>query len=86
MTEPTAPPPVDVEHREAPTVMGLLAERARMTEGQLYTAVIALAVALLLTVTGLPTAHQRSATDSLSGPGAAPTAPTAPTTAPLEAP
>lgn len=61
-----------------PTVMGLLAERCGMTEGQLYTAVIALAVALLLTVTGLPAAHQRSGTDSLSGGGTVPVAPVAP--------
>lgn len=51
-----------------PTVMGLLAGRAGMTEGQLYSAVIAVVVAILLTVTGVPTAHQRPEQDGLSGP------------------
>lgn len=65
---------------EQPTIMGLLAERVRMTEGQLYTVVIALVVALLLTVTGLPTAHTRS-DDDFSGSGVPALTPTS-TTAP----
>jgi hypothetical protein len=44
---------------EDTTVMGLLAKRFRMTEGQLYTAIITVAVAALLTFTGLPNAHRR---------------------------
>jgi hypothetical protein len=34
------------------SIMGLLASRMRMTEGQLYTAVLALLLALVLTLTG----------------------------------
>lgn len=45
----TSPP-----HLTASTVMGPLASRARMTEGQLYTTVIAVLAVLLLTLTGLP--------------------------------
>lgn len=41
-----------------PTVMGLIAKRVRMTEGQLYTIVILAALVLLLTLTGLPNAHE----------------------------
>lgn len=40
------------------TVAGLIAARVHMTEGQLYTAVLAVIVAVLLTLTGLPTAHE----------------------------
>jgi hypothetical protein len=103
MTEPQPAAPaadtgtatVTAAEDDRPTIGGLLADRWGMTEGQLYTAVLALAVALLLTVTGLPTAHQRSGSDSLSGPGGVPLAPvptgpasttTAPTAAPQEAP
>ncbi|HEY2811959.1 MAG TPA: hypothetical protein VGJ03_00705 [Acidimicrobiales bacterium] len=38
--------------------MGLIAKRVRMTEGQLYTIVILAALVLLLTLTGLPNAHE----------------------------
>ena len=51
------------------TLMGSLARRVRMTEGQLYTAIIAVAFALLLSLTGLPGAHQRPEDDLLSGGG-----------------
>lgn len=86
MTDPTeiteATEATEATEPERPTVMGLLADRWGMTEGQLYTSIIALVVALLLTVTGLPTAHQRSDTDSLSGGGAVPVAPPPTTAAP----
>jgi hypothetical protein len=39
-------------------MMGRAAARVRMTEGQLYTAVLAVLVALLLSLTGLPTAER----------------------------
>lgn len=57
----------DTTVEEDPTIMGLIAGRLRMTEGQLYTAVIAVAIALLLTLTGLPTAHERVDTDGFGG-------------------
>ncbi|HEY1831642.1 MAG TPA: hypothetical protein VGG38_15515 [Acidimicrobiales bacterium] len=44
------------------SLMGVLAARIRMTEGQLYTVLIALLLALLLTLTGLPNAHKSSGT------------------------
>lgn len=40
-------------------VMAPLAHRATMTEGQLYTAVIAVLAVILLTLTGLPDAAER---------------------------
>jgi hypothetical protein len=40
------------------TVLGALARRLRMTEGQLYTVVIALLFAATLLLTGLPGAHR----------------------------
>lgn len=52
---------------DQPALMGLLAERLRMTEGQLYTAVLGIALVVLLSLTGLPHAHQRGNDDSLSG-------------------
>jgi hypothetical protein len=42
------------------TVAGLIASRVRMTEGQLYTAVLAIIAAVLLTITGLPNAHRNA--------------------------
>jgi hypothetical protein len=65
-------------HDDHATVMGLLAKRVRMTEGQLYTAVLAVAIALLLTLTGLPNA--RHTTVGLPGAGPVPTLATTPTT------
>lgn len=38
-------------------LMAALATRLRMTEGQVYTAIVGALVVLLLTVTGLPRAH-----------------------------
>lgn len=46
---------------DAPNVMASIARRAAMTEGQLYTAVIAVLATLLLTLTGLPNAAERAA-------------------------
>jgi hypothetical protein len=46
----------DIEPEEG-VVMAMLARRAGMTEGQLYTAVIAVLVVVVLTLTGLPAAH-----------------------------
>lgn len=40
------------------SVVNVLARRMRMTEGQLYSAVIAVFIAALLALTGLPTAHK----------------------------
>jgi hypothetical protein len=62
---------------DAPTVMGLLAERSRMSEGQLYTIVVGAIVVLLLSVTGLPNAHR---SDAGTTPTLAPAAPVATTT------
>jgi len=45
------------------TAMGRMAERLRMTEGQLYTAVLLVLSALLLSLTGLPTAERTPAAD-----------------------
>jgi hypothetical protein len=45
------------------TVMGRIAKRLRMTEGQLYTAVLLVLSALLLSLTGLPTAERTPSTD-----------------------
>jgi hypothetical protein len=39
---------------EEPTVMGLLARRVDMTEGQLYTTIIVVLAVALLTLTGMP--------------------------------
>lgn len=47
--------------------MAMLAGRVGMTEGQLYTAVIAVLVVVVLTLTGLPAAH-----DLADSTGAAP--------------
>jgi hypothetical protein len=53
---------------ERPAFLERVAARARMTEGQLYTAVLALAIALLIGLTALPQAHQRvDVGDGLSG-------------------
>ena len=41
------------------TVFGLIAKRARMTEGQLYTLFIVITLALLLAFAGLPGAHKQ---------------------------
>lgn len=51
----------------SPTIVGLLAERLRMTEGQLYTVVLAALAVLLMTLTGLPNAHQNGNGITLSG-------------------
>lgn len=40
------------------SVVEILASRAGMSEGQLYTAVIALAIAALLALTTIPSAHK----------------------------
>ena len=42
------------------SLVGLLAARLRLTEGQFYTVVIAIILSLLLTMTGLPGAHKTS--------------------------
>jgi hypothetical protein len=47
-------------------LMAILARRARMTEGQLYTAVLVVVLVALLSLTGLPNAHRRSHDDNLS--------------------
>lgn len=58
-------------------LMAALATRLRMTEGQVYTAIVGVLVVLLLTVTGLPRAHDLvPAASSSSAP--APPAPAAP--------
>lgn len=44
-----------------------IARRIGMTEGQLYTTILAAMLVALLSLTGLPDAHQRSGGDSLSG-------------------
>jgi hypothetical protein len=53
-----------------PSVAGILAERVGMTEGQLYTTVIVIAIALLLAITTIPSAHKLQ--DSTSVPPAPP--------------
>ncbi|HEX3705757.1 MAG TPA: hypothetical protein VHV76_03925 [Mycobacteriales bacterium] len=55
-----------------PSVVAIIAERIRMTEGQLYTAVIALAVALLLALTTIPSAHKLANPASPTPPAPAP--------------
>ena len=54
------PPKPDADHLGAPNppIMAILAHRLRMTEGQLYTAVLVVLLAVILTLTGLPSAHQ----------------------------
>lgn len=52
-----SPSPGDVS--DGRIVMAAIARRAAMTEGQLYTAVIAVLAVLLLTLTGLPNAASR---------------------------
>ena len=47
--------------------MGAVARRLGMTEGQLYTTILAALLLALLSLTGLPNAHQRSGDDGLSG-------------------
>ncbi|HLT15551.1 MAG TPA: hypothetical protein VK007_02520 [Acidimicrobiales bacterium] len=59
-------------------VMAVLARRLGMTEGQLYTTVIAALVVAVLTLTGLPGAHD------LEDPTGAPAPPPAPTTTAAE--
>jgi hypothetical protein len=63
MTPDPTPPTTDRQ-----PVMARIAARLRMTEGQLYTAVLAAVVVILLSLTGLPNARQRSNADGLSGP------------------
>ncbi|HEY9556565.1 MAG TPA: hypothetical protein VIR58_07515 [Acidimicrobiales bacterium] len=85
MTEPAPSAPVHSQTpTPTPTIMELLSERVGMTEGQLYTAVIAIAVAVLLTVTGVPNARQRSDTDGFSGSGSVPTLPATTTPPPAQ--
>ena len=49
----------DVDAREpGPTIIGLVAAKWRMTEGQVYTVVLAALAVVLLTLTGLPNAHK----------------------------
>ena len=57
----------DVSQDDRPPLMAQLAGRVRMTEGQLYTAVLGVVVVVLLSLTGLPQAHQRNGDDTLSG-------------------
>lgn len=53
---------------QRPALVERVATRARMTEGQLYTAVLVIFVALLLGLTALPQAHQRvDVGDGLNG-------------------
>jgi hypothetical protein len=47
--------------------LAALSRRLHMTEGQLYTTVLAALLVALLSLTGLPNAHQRRGGDSLSG-------------------
>ena len=44
--------------------MARIAERIRMTEGQLYTAIIAIGIVLLMSLTGLPTAQRAPSGDT----------------------
>ena len=48
----------ETDDGEPPTVMGMLAARVRMTEGQLYTAILAVLLTFALMITGLPHAHK----------------------------
>jgi hypothetical protein len=52
--------------------MAIIAGRVRMTEGQLYTAVIALTIALLLALTTIPSAHKLEDQMSPTAPAPAP--------------
>ena len=45
-------------------MIGRLAERLRMTEGQLDTAVLAVLLVMLLSLTGLPTAERAPSTST----------------------
>ncbi|HVX16522.1 MAG TPA: hypothetical protein VHA73_00690 [Acidimicrobiales bacterium] len=63
----------------SPPVMAILAKRLRMTEGQLYTAIVVLLLAAILTTTGLPTAHKPNSNTITDTPVTAPAA-TAPAT------
>lgn len=56
--------------KEDPTLVGLMAQRVRMTEGQLYTLIIAAALVILLTLTGLPGAHRPATTSTRPAPTA----------------
>ena len=47
--------------------MGVVARHLGMSEGQLYTTILAAMLVALLSLTGLPNAHQRSGGDGLSG-------------------
>lgn len=48
------------EAKQDISLVGIFAARLRMSEGQFYTAVIAVILSLLLTMTGLPGAHKTS--------------------------
>ena len=50
------------------TVAGLIATRVHMTEGQLYTAILAIVAAVLLTLTGLPNAHRTTGSSTPPAP------------------
>jgi hypothetical protein len=47
--------------------MSGIARRVGMPDGQLYTTILAAMLVALLSLTGLPNAHQRSGADSMSG-------------------
>ncbi|MDQ2648397.1 MAG: hypothetical protein M3Z03_02450 [Actinomycetota bacterium] len=47
------------------TVLGAVANRVRMTEGQLYTVVLALLFVAALLLTGLPGAHKTESNDGI---------------------
>ena len=69
-----------------PGMVALLADRARLTEGQLYSAVFVVLVILLLSLTGLPTAERRPGSQPVAPPPAAPLVTEAPTTTAVPAP
>lgn len=54
----------EIDISQESTIMGRIARRLRMTEGQLYSAVLIVLVVTLLTLTGLPTAERTPETDS----------------------
>ena len=66
----------------SPPVMAILAKRLRMTEGQLYTAIVVLLLAAILTTTGLPTAHKPNSNTITDTPVTAPAATAPAATAP----
>jgi hypothetical protein len=56
-----------------PTIMALIGQRLRLTEGQLYTLIVCALIVVLLSLTGLPTAHKRQGGGLLPVPTQTPT-------------